>query len=335
MDKIYKIYLDAGHGLHTANKCSVDGSVIEWDLNNRVCNNIETDLAKYNCVVYRCDDPTGETDPAPTSKRLVAAEEGGADVCISIHHNISVVSPKEANGVEVFVGEKYTEDSKALAESILHNLVSYTSLKNRGLKTAELCMCKPRSFPTVLVEGGFISNPIEVVYVSSDEGIKAYANAVSSSLISFLGLTKDYSESALQHKHASSVYYLSTAWENLTNRKGPYPVLANAIADCDKLEGYKVYADDGCLIHTSELQKEESEMKYVKVSSKDGRKMSYGQTLKMRDKPNGKEGSVITEIPYNTKLILKSKTNSAYWMCSTLDGIYTGYLFNGYLVELK
>jgi N-acetylmuramoyl-L-alanine amidase len=334
MDKVYKIYLDAGHGKHTENKCTLDGSVTEWDLNNRVCKFIENNLAKYNCVVYRCDDITGETDPMPMSKRLTVAEEGKADVCISIHHNISLANPKDATGVEVFVHDDATEDSTKLAKAILHNLASITGLKNRGLKAGDLSMCAPKSFPTVLVEGGFLSNPSDLEYINSEKGVKAYAKAVSAALIDFFTLTKDYAQSVAGHKHSTSEYYVSSAWENLSNRKGPYSVLANAIADCDTLEGYKVFANDGCVVHESILQPDPVTTKYVRVCGKDGRKMTYGQTLKMRDQPNGKSGSIITEIPYNAVLILKSKTNSSYWLCATSDGIYTGYLFNGYLVEL-
>jgi N-acetylmuramoyl-L-alanine amidase len=271
MSKIYNIYLDAGHGLHTPNKCSLDGSVTEWELNNKVCKFIEANLAKYNCVVYRCDDTTGETDPAPTTKRLTVAEIGNADVCISIHHNISISSPNDATGVEVFVHNRATQDSINLGTEILHALSSSTKMKNRGLKTGLLSMCAPKTFPTVLVEGGFLTNKSDLEYITSDKGIKAYASAVSHSLISFFGLTKDYTESVSGHKHTSSEYYVSSAWENLTNKTGPYTVLATAIAVCDKNAGYKVFANDGCIIHESTLKLETSETKYVKVGSKGDR----------------------------------------------------------------
>lgn len=333
--KIYSIYLDAGHGKHTEGKCSTDGSVTEWELNDRVCKFVANNLAKYNCVVYRCDDTTGETDPMPTKKRLVAAEEGGADACISVHHNISISNPEEATGVEVFITENYTEGSKKLAEEILHNLVANTGMKNRGLKTSNLSMCAPKVFPTVLVEGGFLTNKSDLEYIKSDKGVKAYAKAISSALISVLGLTKDFEGSALGEKKGSAVYYVSTAFENLTNRKGEFNALSSAIAECDKYEGYKVFDENGDVVHESELQPDPSTIKYVKVGSKGDHKMAFGQTLKMRDKPNAKEGSIIKEIPYGTRLILKSKTNSSFWYCATEDGKYFGYLHNAYLIELN
>ena len=333
--KIYTIYLDAGHGKHTEGKCSNDGSITEWDLNNRVCLFVANNLAKYNCIVYRCDDITGETDPMPTKKRLIVAEEGGADVCISVHHNISIANPDETTGVEVFIGEDYTEESKVLGEMILHNLVNNTGMMNRGLKTANLSMCAPKLFPTVLVEGGFLSNKKDLEYINSDKGVKAYAKSISSALISFLQLTKDFPGSALEYKADTSEYYVGTAFENLTYRTGPYNTLTNAIIECDKHESYKVFDGKGNIIHKSELQPDPASIKYVKVGSKGDRKMAIGQTLKMREKPNAKEGSIITEIPYGTKLILKSKSNSSFWYCATIDGKYFGYMHNAYLNEIN
>ena len=337
MDKIYKIYLDAGHGKHTTGKCTPDG-ISEWEMNDKVCLYVANNLAKYNAIVYRCDDTTGETDPLPVSKRLTVAEEGGADVCISIHHNItgdgSFQAGKEATGVEVFVGANYTEASKELASMILTNLVSNTQMRNRGLKTADLGMCAAKPFPTILCEGGFMNNEMDSQYIRTDKGQKAYAKAISSALIEFFKLTKNYSESALEQKQTSSEYVVSTSYDNLSNRIGVWTVLATAIAECDKHEGCKVFDSNGNVVHESILQPDTSKYKYVKVGSKDGKVMKLGQTLKMRNAPSGQTGSIITEIPYGTKLILISKTNASYWQCKTEDDKFTGYLYNGYLNEL-
>lgn len=337
MSNVYRIYLDAGHGKHTPGKCTPDG-ISEWELNNKVCLYIANNLAKYNAIVYRCDDITGETDPIPVRKRLIVADEGGADVCISIHHNISgdgsYQAGKDTTGVEVFIGADYIDASRTLASAILANMVSNTQMRNRGLKTAELTMCAAKTFPTILCEGGFMNNEMDSQYIRTDKGQKAYAKAVSSALISFFGLTKDHSESALEQKTTSSEYVVSTSYDNLSSRIGSYSVLANAIAECDLHEGYKVFDDKGEVVHESILQPDTSKYKYVKVGSKDGRTMKLGQTLKMRNAPSGQTGTVIAEIPYGTKLILLNKANASYWYCSTEDGDKRGYLYNGYLVEL-
>ena len=168
MDKIYRIYLDAGHGKHTQDKHTPSG-ISEWELNNKVCLYIENNLAKYNCLVFRCDDITGETDPIPTKKRLIVAEDGAADVCISIHHNLkgdgSYEAGKDATGVEVFISPEYTDKSRELGSLILKNMVSCTRLRNRGLKTADLAMCSPKAFPTILCEGGFMNNESDSKYI--------------------------------------------------------------------------------------------------------------------------------------------------------------------------
>lgn len=336
MDKIYKIYLDAGHGKHTDGKCTPDG-ISEWELNNKVCLYIANNLVKYNALVYRCDDTTGETDPIPVSKRLVVADEGEADVCISIHHNIrgdgSFQAGKDTTGVEVFIGTDYTEDSKDLASMILTNMVNNTQMRNRGLKTADLGMCAAKTFPTILCEGGFMNNEMDSQYIRTDKGQKAYAKAISSALIKFFELTKDPSKNVLEQKETSSEYVVSTSYNNIENRKGTFSVLAAAISECDKHEGYKVFDDKGESVHDSILQPDTSKYKYVKVGSKDV-SMKLGQTLHMRNAPSGKSGSIIAEIGFGEKLILISKTNASYWYCSTLNGDKKGYLYNGCLIEL-
>lgn len=337
--KIFNIYLDAGHGKHTIGKCSPDNSVTEWELNDRVCKFVENNLVKYNCNVYRCDDITGETDPMPLSTRLAVAEDGKADVLISVHHNIagdgSFMSGEKATGVEVFIGDAYAPETKELAFSIIHNLVANTGMHMRGVKTGNLVMCTKMPFPTILVEGGFLNNKKDLEYIKSDKGVKAYAKSISSALIKFLGLTKDFDGSAFEQKAGSSEYVVSTAYENLNQRVMVTSVLATAIGECDKHTGYKVFDSEGKVVHESALKENKDTVKYVKVGSKGERKMTHGQTLKMRDAADAKSGSIVTEISYGEQLILISKTNSSFWLCRTLDGRFQGYMHNAYLNELN
>lgn len=338
MEKIYKIYLDAGHGKYTAGKHCPNKSVTEWELNDRVCKFVANNLAKYNCNVYRCDDTTGETDPTPAINRLIVAEEGGADICISVHHNIagdgSFYSGENATGVEVFVAPDHTDATREFASKLLGNMVQCTGMRNRGLKTAHLGMCTSKPFPTVLVEGGFMNNKNDLAYITSDKGVKAYAKAISSTLISFLGLTKDFPGSALEQKEGSSTYIVSTAYDNMQLRVYAGHVLANAIEQCNKRVGYKVFDDKGNVVHESILKQDSVNVKFVKVGAKGNRNMTYGQTLKMRSLPDSQTGAVIREIPYNTKLALISKDASGFWLCRTMDGEAQGYLHSAYLIEL-
>ena len=324
----YKIYLDAGHGKNTPNKVSPTG-VSEWSLNNDVCNYIKNNLAKYNCDIYRCDDITGETDPTPVSTRLDAAEIGKADVCISIHHAIAKDGTFETgnsySGVEVFISKNYTAASKELGHTILQNLTINTGLKNRGLKVSNMTMATSKSFPTVVVEGGCINNESDLAYVCSEKGKKAYAKAISSALIAFLKLSKDDEDSGVGGGVQPTTY---TVQEQKTVDKvsvdKEHAVLASAISECDKRVGAKVVDNEGNVVHESKKASPVVENKYVIVNNVRG--------TKMRRHTNS-VSAIITNLTYNKKLILVSKTTPSWWKCRTLDGRYEGFVFANTLKE--
>lgn len=59
------LVLDAGHGLTTAGKQTMNGKygiIKEWELNNKVLLYIMEYLKDYAITIYRTDDPTGKTD---------------------------------------------------------------------------------------------------------------------------------------------------------------------------------------------------------------------------------------------------------------------------------
>lgn len=325
----YKIYLDAGHGKHTPNKVSPTG-ISEWQLNNDVCNYIKNNLAKYNCDVFRCDDTTGETDPTPVSTRLHAAEIGGADVCISIHHSIAkdgtFESGKDYSGVEVYISKQYTSLSKELGFEILNNLVVNTRLKNRGLKMSNMTMTTPKPFPTVIVEGGCINNENDLAYVCSEKGKKAYAKAISSSLISLFNLSKDDEDSGVGEGKPMLVYTVKefSPIEKQVGEK--HTVLASAISECDKHVGAKVVDENNNVVHESTKSTPVVENKHVMVNNTRGTKMR---------KNSSSSAVIITNLTYRTKLILVSKTTPSWWKCRTLNGRYEGYVYANTLKEVQ
>jgi len=98
------IAIDAGHGLTTSGKrCmkSIDpNETREWWLNNRIADRLEVLLASYDCKIIRVDDTTGVKDIS-LANRVKAANNGKADVYISIHHNAGA-NGSTAGGTEVY-----------------------------------------------------------------------------------------------------------------------------------------------------------------------------------------------------------------------------------------
>ena len=59
------LVLDAGQGLNTSGKQTMNGSkgvIKEWTLNNNVCNKIQAILKDYDVTIHRTDDTTGKAD---------------------------------------------------------------------------------------------------------------------------------------------------------------------------------------------------------------------------------------------------------------------------------
>ena len=186
------LVLDAGHGLNTAGKRTLNGSrgvVHEWTMNNNVCNKIANILKDYNVTIYRTDDTTGKTDVS-LSERVKRCNNYNPHLFVSIHHNaVGVSSWSTATGVETYWHTYGTANDKKVATLIQGKLASKTGLRNRGVKQAQFAVlgCKATA---ILVEGAFMDSSIDYDYITSDKGQQAYAEAVAEGIIEYLGLTK-------------------------------------------------------------------------------------------------------------------------------------------------
>lgn len=115
--------------------------------------------------------------------RSALANEMDADVFISIHYNSATSS---ASGIETFA--YYTDDNKALADSIQKELISYTGATNRGVKNGnKLIVLNTTKVPAVLVELGFMSNPTEAKRLLEDDYQNALAQAMASGIDIYFG----------------------------------------------------------------------------------------------------------------------------------------------------
>lgn len=180
------IVLDAGHGLNTAGKQTMNGSkgiIKEWTMNNNVCNKIADILKDYDVTIYRTDDTTGKTDTALTT-RVSKCNGYNPDLFVSIHHNAG-----GGTGVEVYWHSQGTSEDKKIAGIVAPKLAASTGMKNRGVKQAAFTIltCKATA---ILVEGGFMDTKADYDIITSNEGQQQYAVAVAESIIEYLSLKK-------------------------------------------------------------------------------------------------------------------------------------------------
>ncbi len=78
-----------------------------------------------------------------------------------------------------FMQNKYMERSVEFAAAVQNQFVKHCKRQSRGVKESELIVLHRSACPGVLVELGFISNPDEERYMTSEKGQTALAEAIS------------------------------------------------------------------------------------------------------------------------------------------------------------
>lgn len=154
------IAYDAGHFLETPGKRTPDGER-EWGFNNLVALGFEKQMNKYKGVkLLRTDDRSGKKDVSLTT-RTNAANNAGADIYLSFHHNAHEGVWDDHTGSETYHALGSVE-GMALARAVQKALVKAYGLRDRGLKTANLHITRETKMPAALAEGGFMDSTIDI-----------------------------------------------------------------------------------------------------------------------------------------------------------------------------
>lgn len=186
------IAIDAGHGLTTSGKrCmkAIDPSETrEWWLNNRIADRLEVLLASYDCKIIRVDDTTGAKDIS-LANRVKAANNGKADVYISIHHNAGV-NGGVTGGTEVYYCSSKAERQKQ-ATALYNALMDKTGLRgNRStpVKNYGFYVCKNTKMPAFLIENGFMDSKTDVPIILTSGHAERTAQGILNFLVGQFGL---------------------------------------------------------------------------------------------------------------------------------------------------
>lgn len=188
------IVLDAGHGMATAGKrClkSLDpNETREWWLNDRIADRVQERLSAYDCTVLRADDTTGAKDVS-LSARVKTANNAGADIYISIHHNAGL-SGKRGGGTVVFYCSGLTE-RRAQAKRLYNAVVEQTKLQGNRSQTVVnngFYVIKNTTMPAFLIENGFMDGPDDIPVILSAEHAEKTAQGILNFLVAELALRK-------------------------------------------------------------------------------------------------------------------------------------------------
>ena len=184
-----KIALNAGHGLYTAGKrCakSLDSKETrEWRLNSRICEYIEEQLKKYTGYeLVRCDDTTGKIDRSALQRAKIA-NDFGADIYISIHHN-ALGKVFSGSGIEAYVYTKVDNATEAWQKELYESVIKYTGLKgNRSqpLRKADFDECQKTRMAAVLIECGYMDSTVDVPIILTEDFARKVAQGVIEVLV--------------------------------------------------------------------------------------------------------------------------------------------------------
>lgn len=180
-----KIAVDAGHGANTPGKRTPkmpvdidfegDGiidikkgeQIREYIANLGVSKYLALELERCGFEVYRS---AFEGEDIPLAQRQQNIKNAKCDYSISIHFNAfgDGKTFNNASGVEVFHFNTITEigEGKEFAAALLRELIKGTPQVNRGVKGANLAMCRSNTMGTlasVLVECAFMTNEHEAI----------------------------------------------------------------------------------------------------------------------------------------------------------------------------
>ncbi len=192
------VVIDPGHGGNDEGARS--HSLKEKDLTLDLAFRVEKLLGTFNfpTVLTRRDDTY-----VSLPERAAIANKIDNAIFLSIHFNQS--RDRSATGVETFYAtEKVPPESawtwigffskpepapgdngEDLAGYIQTSLVTRTDAANRGIKARELYVVRHTRCPAVLVEGGFINNPLDAQLLGNTEYRDLLAKAIAEGVMTY------------------------------------------------------------------------------------------------------------------------------------------------------
>lgn len=196
-DSMYKIALGAGHGIDSAGKRCMKAldpnETREWWLNDRVCDYVEQYLAEYEGYqLLRTDDSDDGKDNIDLDVRAAAANDWGADVYLSVHHNAGA-NGTAAGGIVAFCHTKAGATEIMLRDELYNALIAHTGLKGNRYTpktTADFQILRETKMPAVLLELGFMDSRTDVPVILTDTYAQNCARAIVEVLVARGGLQR-------------------------------------------------------------------------------------------------------------------------------------------------
>lgn len=179
-----EVVIDAGHGGKDPGKVGVNDA-LEKDINLKIAKKLKTELESRGIsVVMTRKEDRGLYDENADNKqvqdlkhRVELINEARPLLAVSIHQN-SYPSP-DVSGAQIFY-YKHSKEGEKMASVIQKQLENLKGMKNRPIKENETYyLLKRTEVPTIIVECGFLSNPIEAQKLTEGNYQESVVQAVA------------------------------------------------------------------------------------------------------------------------------------------------------------
>ncbi|MGH7968025.1 MAG: N-acetylmuramoyl-L-alanine amidase family protein, partial [Limisphaerales bacterium] len=193
--RVRNICLDPGHG--GKDPGFIIGAAKEKNYTLLLAKEVQDQLSRAGFTVSLTR--TRDTYPE-RSERPDLARRRKADLFISLHFNASQSSAKTVQGIEVycltpagapssnsggegggagwFAGNRHNEENMVLAYQLQKSLTRGLGAEDRGVHRARFEVLREATMPAVLIEGGFMSHPVEGKKIFSSAYRKQMARTI-------------------------------------------------------------------------------------------------------------------------------------------------------------
>ena len=182
------VVVDPGHGGLDGGALGVLYGIgpVEKDINMAHALVLKNRLESLGAQVILAVEPDQDSSSkVEMTDRVELTRKYQADFYISLHCNSigSNDNGLKPSGTEIYY---YENNSKLLADSMLEKITSYNDRNARSVIYGNLYVTRNPLCPSMLVEMGFISNPVEYDQLCSPDSMYQTANAIADSLIEYL-----------------------------------------------------------------------------------------------------------------------------------------------------
>jgi N-acetylmuramoyl-L-alanine amidase len=169
------VVIDPGHGGH--DKGGQWGMVYEKHLALDTSVRLENELKKrgFRTVLTRRSDYF-----ISLPERVRIASRYSDAIFVSVHYNYTW--KQQVSGLETFY---HSGQSHALASFVHSGMMSKVRVVNRGVKFARFYVIRNTTCPSILVEGGFVSNGAERGRMKSAWFRQALAEGIANGIVRF------------------------------------------------------------------------------------------------------------------------------------------------------